>query len=94
MFPILDVFDETLGESLLRYRLERLPAAIARAKQYPLRSNIGTQLRLRIAWEMGKFIPYAPDQVWRRRRFVSMDEYPERLRNGKFISNPQIVCDC
>lgn len=34
MFPILDIFDEPLGESLLRYRLERLPAAIARAKQY------------------------------------------------------------
>jgi trehalose/maltose hydrolase-like predicted phosphorylase len=34
MFPILDVFSESLGASLLRYRLERLPAAIERAKQY------------------------------------------------------------
>ena len=34
MFPILDIFNEALGESLLRYRLDRLPAAIARAKQY------------------------------------------------------------
>ena len=34
MFPILDVFDEALGESLLRYRLDRLPAAVERAKQY------------------------------------------------------------
>jgi trehalose/maltose hydrolase-like predicted phosphorylase len=34
MFPILDVFNEQLGESLLRYRLERLPAAMSRAKQY------------------------------------------------------------
>ena len=34
MFPILDIFNERLGESLLRYRLERLPAAIARAQQY------------------------------------------------------------
>lgn len=34
MLPVLDIFDEGLGESLLRYRLDRLPAAIARAKQY------------------------------------------------------------
>ena len=31
---VLDAFDEQLGESLLRYRLERLPAAQHRARQY------------------------------------------------------------
>lgn len=36
MFPILDLFSEPLGESLLRYRLERLPAALDRAVQYGL----------------------------------------------------------
>lgn len=34
MFPIIDIFDESLGESMLRYRLARLPAAIERASQY------------------------------------------------------------
>ena len=34
MFPVLDAFSEGLGRSLLEYRLQRLPAAKARAAQF------------------------------------------------------------
>ena len=34
MFPVLDLLHPSFGESLLRYRLDRLPAAKARAGQY------------------------------------------------------------
>eukprot|EP00729_Bicosta_minor_P020156 gene20156-4860_t len=33
MFPVLDLLDPQLGASLLQYRLDRLPAAVARASQ-------------------------------------------------------------
>ena len=34
MFPVLDLFSADLGFSILRYRLQRLPAAQARATQF------------------------------------------------------------
>jgi len=37
-FPVVDAFSEQLGESLLRYRLERLPAATQRAAQFGVAS--------------------------------------------------------
>lgn len=34
MFPVVDMLNPRLGASLLRYRLDRLPAALAHAKEY------------------------------------------------------------